>query len=130
MKQFIGISILVLFAACDMPLVVNPPKDQPTVCGNAIGGNDHGKELFMNNCASCHAMMKHMEGAALSGNFRQFWNNDTLAFVSYLRNSRKYLKSQPKSSWIVAEHKKFGNITHPSFPLSDSDIRDLIAYLQ
>jgi len=128
MKRFIGICIFLLLAACDIPVVEHHKTEPPLLCGNAIGGNDDGRALFMANCASCHNPLKDATGPALRGTFSN-WNHDTTAFREYLRNPGKYMQHS-RNQRLTELHKRFGYIAHPPFRLSDADINDIISYIE
>ena len=107
-----------------------PPKPW---CGNVEkrlhvyqGDRAKGKELFIDNCATCHAkdMKQVFIGPALEG-ISQRWQSEKELYA-FIRNSQKRLAKKSKKgfcSWKEFEPTR-------SFPaLKDEEIRNILAYI-
>jgi len=84
-----------------------------------------GKELFMSNCASCHAVKKDLVGPALAG-VQDRWPNKKLLY-KYIRNSEAVIKenSYAKELWL-----KWNKTVMTAFPnLKDAEIAAILAYI-
>ena len=85
-----------------------------------------GKELFVNNCAFCHAkdMKQVFIGPALGG-ISQRWQNEKELYA-FIRNSQKMIsKKNNKGFCSWKEFEPIGNFS----VLKDEDIRDILAYI-
>jgi len=87
-----------------------------------------GKNLFKNNCASCHAknMKAKMTGPALAG-VEERWNGNRENLKSWIRNSQAYLSTGD-------EYAKALSLEYPAvmtaFPnLSDEEIDGILDYI-
>jgi mono/diheme cytochrome c family protein len=88
---------------------------------------EKGKELFNNNCQSCHAVTDEVVvGPGLKG-IDQRRNEAWLG--KWIRNSTAVIASG--DSYAVALFNKFGKTPMTSFPsLSDDDIKGILAYVK
>ncbi|MEM9916874.1 MAG: cytochrome c [Bacteroidota bacterium] len=91
---------------------------------------DTGKNLFKNNCASCHNknMVDDMTGPALAGvkdRWKEYPAGDLYAWV---RNSQgMYEKGHPRAVALIDEWQSVMN----AFPnLTDQDIDDILIYVE
>ena len=93
----------------------------------AILINQKGKELFQNNCASCHSVIKEIQGPSLE-NVEQRVPDKKLLYA-WIRNNSAVLKSGNKyfNDLVV----KFGNVRMtPFLNLSDDDITAILEYIR
>ncbi len=91
----------------------------------------NGQALFKANCASCHVknMRADMTGPALGGSFRRF-NNDTMAYLSFVQNSGAYI-AKGHDERIVQLFEDWDKSVMQAFPnLSKEDIKAIIAYTE
>jgi cytochrome c2 len=87
-----------------------------------------GKALFMQNCASCHAMDKQLTGPALAGAADR-WNDDKMLHA-WIKNNQKVLSSgYPYAVNLYNQYNKTAmNVFEGS--LSDKDIDAIIQYIK
>jgi mono/diheme cytochrome c family protein len=131
----IGIIVLLMvFYVCKTYLVQNNVVQEGKAvpwCGTqSFSGNSReGKEVFVNNCASCHAkdMKTNFTGPALANSLAN-WQYDTTAYVAFIRNSKRSIKN--KNRFALKTWNEYKPTTMPSFSyLSDEDIKALIKYI-
>ncbi len=87
-----------------------------------------GKQLFLNNCASCHNnnMKDKMTGPALAGT-QDRWEDKGLLY-DWIRNSTRVIQ-EVKDPYAVALFKEYGSVM-TSFPnLTDADIDNILLYI-
>jgi len=85
-----------------------------------------GKQLFNNNCASCHNAMKDMTGPKLGDVLeRDPYNGDMSKIVNWVHNVDKLLASDPYYKGLMA---KYGARMTPFPSLSDKDVAAIINY--
>ncbi|GAB3496700.1 hypothetical protein GCM10027341_15880 [Spirosoma knui] len=88
----------------------------------------HGKRLFTNNCAQCHAATDEVVvGPGLAGvetrTPGQAW------LIKWIRNSQAVVASG--DPYAVQVYTRFNKIQMSSFPnLTDADIKAILAYIQ
>ncbi|MEM9820280.1 MAG: cytochrome c [Bacteroidota bacterium] len=88
-----------------------------------------GKNLFKNNCASCHNrnMRDDMTGPALAG-VQERWEGREAVLYNWIRNSAQVIASG--DPYAVALYKKWDNSVMSAFPnLQEEDIDALLAYI-
>jgi mono/diheme cytochrome c family protein len=88
-----------------------------------------GKELFINNCAQCHAkdMKTKLTGPALAG-VEERWGNDKVNIYKWIRNSAALIASgYPRAVQVYNENAKSNMNAFPN--LKDDDIDNLLAYI-
>lgn len=89
---------------------------------------DHGKELFMSNCAQCHSLNQDKMGPKLSGVLGR-WNSDTAQLITFIKNSQQVIGSN-SSAYATKLFHTWSEAAMPAFPnLKDQDIKDIIAYI-
>lgn len=87
----------------------------------------HGKELFENNCASCHNVHKVMVGPALKG-INERRKIDWI--LSWVKNPAKVIASgDPYAKKLEADFKSAGIMTGFA-ALKDQDIKDIMAHIK
>lgn len=135
--------ILAMLIACWFK-VINYENYGPLQCGTRCGGvvydpeeyqpkrslkfgdAAHGKELFDNNCASCHNIHKVMVGPALKGILERRKMN---WIVRWVQNPSQVLASKdPYAMKLVAEYQSVGIMTGFG-ALKKKDIEDIMAYV-
>ncbi|MFM2269312.1 MAG: hypothetical protein RL757_2753 [Bacteroidota bacterium] len=99
-------------------------------CQTAFSAPDvaKGKELFINNCASCHNknMKDKLTGPALAG-VQSKWADDK-ALYAWIRNSQAMIAAGNKNA--VAIWNEYKPTVMTAFPaLSDDDIASLMLYI-
>ena len=100
-----------------------------------------GRAIFMNNCASCHAIEKDLTGPALAHILKrnawmvrqQAFEGDSLGsynlLYAYTRNSAKIIRTSYE--YFNCLHNKFNRRPKPAFPnLTDEDLDNLYAYIE
>lgn len=83
-----------------------------------------GKTLFNNNCTACHQVHKKIIGPALAGiSDRQTeeW------LIPWIQNSQKVIASGDEYGNAVYE--EYGKLQMQAFPISDDDVRAILAYI-
>ena len=94
----------------------------------AGGDAAKGKEVFVNNCASCHAkdMKQKLTGPALGG-VEERWT-EKAALYKWIRNSQALIATgYPRA---VAVYNENGKAVMTSFPnLKDEDIDNILSYI-
>jgi len=87
-----------------------------------------GKQLFQQNCASCHAMDKQLTGPALAGAAER-WNDDKMLHA-WIKNNQKVIASG--YSYAVNLYNQYNKTPMNVFEgsLSDNDINAIIEYIK
>lgn len=88
-----------------------------------------GKQIFQQNCASCHAFDKALTGPALRGAVeRGPWGEDRKNLHAWIKNAPAYLPTNP---YTVALQKQYNNaiMTNFSSTLTDKQIDAVIEYI-
>ena len=89
---------------------------------------DHGKELFMSNCAQCHSLNQDKMGPKLSGVLGR-WNGDTAQLVVFIKNSQQVISGNG-SAYATMLFQTWSEAAMPALPnLTDKDVKDIIAYI-
>ena len=109
------------------PTVANLVHGLDTVIGSEAN-QEHGKELFLANCASCHSvdMKKDLTGPAL-GDCLDNWNRDTSRLYPFIRNSQKAIADG--DSYADSLYQEWGSVMTPFPGLSQQDLDDIIAFI-
>jgi mono/diheme cytochrome c family protein len=103
-----------------------------TTCQIAFAGGDpaKGKELFVNNCAQCHAkdMKQKLTGPALAG-VEERWGGDRASLYKWVRNSQGLIATGfPRAVAVYNENAK---AVMNSFPnLKDEEIDHILEYIK
>jgi mono/diheme cytochrome c family protein len=99
---------------------------QDAKAGAAIGDPAKGKELFENNCASCHNVHKVMVGPALKG----ILERRTIDWViPWVKNPAKVIASGDPYALKLAETYKSAGVMTGFAALKDEDIKNIMAYI-
>lgn len=86
----------------------------------------HGKQLFTNRCAACHAIAKDVTGPALKDVDKRHTEDWIIKFV---QGSQSVIQSGDPVAVQLFE--KFNNTIMPNHPdLSNDDIKSIIAYIK
>jgi cytochrome c2 len=86
-----------------------------------------GKILFMDNCASCHSVLKDLTGPALGGVQERI--PDQKLLYKWVRNPPAILKTG--NVYFNGLKKRFGGVVMTSFPsLSDQEIAAILNYIE
>ncbi len=87
----------------------------------------HGQQLFVNNCAQCHAVTEEIVvGPGLRGVTVRAPSEAWL--LPWIRNSQAVVASG--DPYGVQVFNKFNKIAMPSFPtLTDADVRAILSYV-
>lgn len=81
--------------------------------------------LFMNKCASCHAVSKNIAGPALMGVKERGPWIDTLKLYQYIREPELFKKSK----YVDSLRKVYG-FNHMGFPdLTNEEIKAILRYI-
>jgi cytochrome c2 len=86
--------------------------------------NSKGRQIFNQNCGSCHSLNKVLNGPALLGaTERGPWAGDKEKFKRWLNNPAAFI---PTSEYTIALQKEFNNQIMQSFPNLTREESDLI----
>lgn len=95
------------------------------VAGPVGGANEHGKNLFEQNCKQCHALDRVIVGPALDDVTKR---RSTEWLYNFINNSQTVIKQGDPGA--VALFEKYSGTVMPPFPsLSRSDIDSLLQYI-
>lgn len=125
------------FQFSSLLLSIKPPPEEPDkfigYCGNAVmvPPSDQvavikGKDIFGDNCASCHALRKDLTGPALAGVQERV--PDKKLLYKWIRNPSAVLKSG--NVYFNKLAKRYDNLVMTPFSdLSDEEINAVLAYI-
>jgi len=126
MKKGISICLSLAFFLLSCGQGQNENKTAATEAQGPI--NSNGKQLFINNCQRCHELNQDKMGPKLAGVLSR-WNNDTTQLAVFIKDPQQLISggknnyaNQLYSTWNGAQMPPFAN-------LSESDIKDIIAYI-
>lgn len=87
-----------------------------------------GRQLFNNNCASCHSITKDLTGPKLGGVLdRDPYNGDINKLVHWVHNADKLTGTDPYYKGLKAQ---FGGTQMTAFPsMPDKDVEAIIKYV-
>ncbi len=115
------------------------PKEKVFGCGNismekggdlsktlSLGNAAHGKELFDDNCASCHNIHKVMVGPALKGILERRKMN---WIIRWVRNPAQMVASKDPYAMKLAKEYESAGIMTGFGALKKKDIEDIMAYV-
>ena len=87
-----------------------------------------GRQLFNNNCASCHSITKDLTGPKLGGVLeKEPYNGDVHKIVNWVHNADKLTSSDPYYKGLKSQ---FGGTQMTAFPgLPDKDIEAIVKYV-
>jgi len=83
-----------------------------------------GKEIFTNNCTSCHMLGSVLVGPDLTG-VKSRWK-DEAKLIAFVKNSQEVVKSG--DSYASALFDKMNKVIMPPQPLTDDEIKDALEY--
>jgi cytochrome c551/c552 len=86
-----------------------------------------GKQLFQQNCQSCHALDKKMTGPALRGVTERGPWGDRKNLYAWIHNPAAFIPTTPYTKALQAE---YGSIMSPFPQLSEKDIDAIINYIE
>lgn len=93
--------------------------------GVAVMAAESGQEIFQSQCAACHTIGSgRLVGPDLAGvteRRTQTW------LTSFIQSSQSLVKSGDADA--VAMFEQFGGIIMPDFPLADTKVNELLAYI-
>jgi cytochrome c2 len=105
-------------------------NDLPPGCGTVSATeikNVKGRQLFSQNCASCHAIQKQLTGPALMGIEDRV--PDRKLLYQWVKNSESVIKSG--NLYFVDLYSRFDKIPMNKFPsLSNEDIDNILEYIK
>lgn len=122
-------SVVLLFAGALLLLSCGQNQNNSSENANVSATPaDHGKELFMSNCAQCHSLNQDKMGPKLGGVLGR-WNNDTTQLISFIKNSQQVIGNNSNAYAAKLFH-TWNEAAMPAFPnLQDKDVKDIIAYI-
>jgi len=93
---------------------------------DVLDGGDaaKGKELFTNNCSSCHKLGEVLVGPDLIG-VKTRWADHT-KLMAWVKSSSAVLKTG--DAYANGLFEKFNKTAMPPQPLTDAEIKDVLAY--
>ncbi|WP_092670139.1 c-type cytochrome [Hymenobacter arizonensis] len=83
-----------------------------------------GSALYASNCAQCHAVNEVVVGPALAGITKR---RPVSWLIPWIKNSSKVVASGDE--YAVAIYNKYNKQQMPSFGLSDSEVKAILAWL-
>jgi cytochrome c2 len=87
--------------------------------------NAAGKQLFMQNCTSCHHVTRNLTGPAIYG-VRSRWKNKQLLY-DFVRNPMAVIK---KDKYAKEVYEKWNKLQMNAFPqLKDAEIESIFDYV-
>ena len=104
----------------------NQPAANAAVVNTTTESFEHGKELFMQNCASCHAIDKELVGPPMKGSLQRWSDKEKL--YRFIRNAPEVIEEDKyaKDLWL-----KYNQTTMMPFPdLTDADIDAIFQYTE
>jgi mono/diheme cytochrome c family protein len=127
-KTLVILFVFVMLIACgnqdNAKLMYEVPESASETTAMSAGA-EQGKQLFMMNCASCHAVKKDLVGPALAG-VQDRWPNKKLLY-RYIRNADQVIKEggYAKDLWL-----KWNKTVMTAFPnLKDAEIKAILEYI-
>jgi mono/diheme cytochrome c family protein len=107
------------------PAMMAAGRETPAYTDSSAGDADHGRQLFMTTCASCHGAaaqgLPHQGASLRTSRFIATKNDDAL--VDFIRHGRKPGDANSVEGLVMPP--RGGN------PLLDDDaLRDIVAYLR
>lgn len=98
---------------------------QPTALDKCI---EAGKQIFVNNCASCHGIRKALSGPALAGVYdRGPWKQDSNNLLRWVNNPAAFI---PTTNYTRQLLRSYGSVM-PSFPeLGETDIVAVMNFIR
>jgi mono/diheme cytochrome c family protein len=89
--------------------------------------NSKGKQLFLLNCAACHAVNKTLVGPALVGIEERV--PDKKILYQWIRNNQKVLQSG--NPYFIDLYNKYNKMPMNSFPsLTDEEIESILNFIK
>ena len=99
----------------------------PTALTWAAGNPDNGKTIFKANCARCHYITdQKFVGPGLKG-VKDRWSDEANIY-KWIKNSADFLKTGDKYANDLFA--KFNGSAMPAFNLKDTEIADILAYIE
>ncbi len=86
---------------------------------------EHGKKIFQQNCSACHKLGTRLVGPDLVGVTQR---RDLDWIIRFVQNSQELIKSGDEIAVKLFE--KFNKVPMPPQPLSEQDIKDVLAYIE
>jgi len=103
------------------PPIVNAEEEHHAIVSSK------GRELFYQNCASCHSITKTVTGPALAGVDLRVPDRNLL--IAWIKNNQKVL--QTRNPYFTSLLKEYNNISMTMFPqLTDEDVGLILDYIQ
>jgi mono/diheme cytochrome c family protein len=86
-----------------------------------------GQSLFLQQCATCHAINMNLTGPALKGVEKRWKSKEKLA--AFIRNSQAVIASNDAYAKDLYEH--WHKVLMPPFPsINDEEITAILAYIK
>ena len=123
---FVAVKSLSFFSSAELYKDPNSILADPTAEPTTYPTNSQGRTLFLQKCASCHAINKQLVGPALAG--IQSRVSDRNLLVAWIRNNREVLKSG--NAYFNELYKEYNKTPMNLFPqLTDSEIESILNYI-
>lgn len=119
-----------LLASCgNQPKSAKTGKEAPVAAATAPAEQNIGKEIYLKNCTTCHALNKDMAAPALAGVVGR-WKNDTTRLVSFIKNATQYIKAEGEQSYIGQLNARWYHLVMPPYAAyTDNELRSVIRYI-
>ena len=127
---FIGLKLISFLMSINDPAVMkaDAPIDINTMKSAILSDPrfENGKQLFVTNCSSCHALL-HVDGSSLAGVEERV--PDKKLLYSWIRNSEAVIKSGDE--YFTNLYNAYNKTAMQSFPtLTDEDIGAILFYIK
>lgn len=132
MLLVLGIASVALFVnkLSSVSSTVQSPSETTTITTSAKKEvkNVAGKNLFQNNCQTCHALNKNLTGPALAGVENRGPWGERKNLVKWVKNPATMIAENGYAKDLV---KQYNGQVMPSFPqLSDEQIGNIFDYIR
>lgn len=129
MVRTICIGFIILLAACgetgNSP-TTNKTEDKPTVKIDTAEFAETGKSIFLQQCASCHAVNMNLTGPSLKGVDKRWKSKEKLH--AFIHNSQAVIAADEYAKDLFD---KWNKVQMPPFPtLKEEEIDDILIYIK
>ncbi len=130
MIRTVSIGLIILLAACGE--ASEKPSADKTDNGSKVKVDtselaETGQSIFLQQCASCHAVNMNLSGPALKGVEKRWKSKEKLA--AFIHNSQAVISSNDAYAQDLFEH--WHKVQMPPFPsIKEEEITAILAYIK